>query len=117
MPRRPARSDLDVAQRTKLCFGNIHCIDEGAPGVDRNASLGRITHRPGLLINLLEHEMFVTALLGLDRVPVDALDMRLDLISFAISHSHSRAVHDRHFTIAEEKEITRMRKDCRNVRG
>src|SRR4029450_11104038 len=67
--------------------------------------------------NLLEHEMLVPALLGLDRIPGDALDAGREVVALPVGDLHPSTREPRHFAVAEEEEVARVREDRRDVRG
>jgi hypothetical protein len=72
--RGAAREDHDPAQVLDLLVGEPEALElELRAGPDAVAD--RLAHRVGLLVDLLEHEGLVPALLGLLVVPLDRLDL------------------------------------------
>src|SRR5499426_4624845 len=102
MPGRAAGRDLDVGEATELRAVNGHRVQEYAARVERDASLRGVADGARLLVNLLEHEMLEPALFGLDRVPVDALNLRLDLDSPPVGDARAGARQRDDLVVAQE---------------
>src|SRR5262245_43938135 len=117
MPGRAAGRDLDVGEATELRAVNGHRVQEYAARVERDAALRGVADGARLLVNLLEHEMLEPALFGLDRVPVDALNLRLDLRALPVGDADAATRQCYDFVVAQEEEVARVRQQRRNVRG
>src|SRR5262245_696290 len=117
MPGRAAGRDLDVGEASELRAVNGHRVKEYTARVERYAALRGVADGARLLVNLLEHEMLEPALFGLDRVPVYALDLRLDLRAPPVGDAHAAARQRDDFVVAQEENVARIRQQRRNVRG
>jgi hypothetical protein len=71
----------------------------------------------GLLVNLLEHEVLEPALLGHDRVPGDALGVRLDGVALEVRHAHRVLGEHGQLAVAEEEDVARVLEDGGHVGG
>src|SRR5262249_53003730 len=85
VPGCAAGGNLDVGEAAELRAVNSHRVQEYSARIQRDAALRGIAYGSRLLVNLFEHEMLEPAFFGLDRVPVDALDLRLDPRSLPVS--------------------------------
>ncbi len=70
-----------------------------------------------LFVDLLEHEVAVTALLGHDRVPHHAGDLPADLRAFEIGDLHSLIGQDRHLIVVQEQHIPGSVQDRGDIGG
>ena len=77
-----------------------------------------VADRQGLLVDLLEHEVLVTGLLGHARIPVNGPDLFVDLLS-GVQVSDLPAVigEDRHLPVVEKDHLTGIGEQGRDVRG
>ena len=80
LPARPAcqrgaaGGDGDLGGGAEVVVGDVHVVEEDVAGVEGDAAEGGVADGAGLLVDLLEHEVLVAGLFGLDGVPGDALD-------------------------------------------
>src|ERR1041384_5563008 len=103
MARGAAGGDLDRLEELEISFSEIlHVIEEHAAGIERDAAFDGFTNRARLLVNFLEHEMFEAALFRLNRIPGDALPLRLNGISVEVRHAHAVFCHHRDRRVGKE---------------
>ena len=77
----------------------------------------RVPHRPRLLVDLLEHEVAVAALLRLHRVPGDALGIALDGDARERRDPDARRRHRGDVAVLEEEEVARVGQQRGDVGG
>ena len=85
--------------------------------VERDASEDGVARGGRLLVDLLEHEVLVAALLRRDRIPHHALRRLRDRAPGVVGELDARARDDRHLLVAEEHDIARVAQDRRDVGG
>ena len=78
MPGRAARQQLHLVDRPEIVVGQRHLVEEHEAGVLRDTPEDGFAHGRRLLEDLLEHEVLVAGLFGLDGIPGDALRLLLD---------------------------------------
>ncbi len=76
-----------------------------------------VGHRPGLLVDLLAHEVGVAALLGRLHVPVDLQLGRLDHLAGQRRHPHRTGPQLHHLVVVEDPEAPGVPEQGRDVRG
>src|SRR5260370_29784088 len=74
VPGGSAGGDGDLGGGTELVGGDVEVVEEDFAGLEGDAAEGGVADGAGLLVDLLEHEVLVAGLFGLDGVPGDALD-------------------------------------------
>ena len=75
VPTGAAGGDGDLGAGAEIRVGELHLGEEDAAGVGGDAAEDGVADGAGLLVDLLEHEVLVAGLFGLDGVPCDALDL------------------------------------------
>ncbi len=113
--RRAAGEDDDPAQLAQLLVGHPEPfeLEPAAPG----AVADRLAQRVGLLVDLLQHEGLVAALLGALVVPVEH-DLVVDDLA-AVDVGEDGAVgRDRHdLAVVREEDGAGLAQECGGVRG
>ena len=115
--RRAARDQDDALD------GLRHLPVEPDVGEDDGAALGldAPAHRVGggarLLVDLLQHEVAIAALLGEDRVPLDAHGARSTGAPSRWRDLHAVARHHRDVLVLQDHDVARVRQDGRDVGG
>jgi hypothetical protein len=66
-------------------------------------------------VDLLQHEMPVAALLGLERIPGDALDRGDALVPLGVLDQDLVLGRDRHLAVGEEDDVARVDEDGGDV--
>ena len=113
--RRAAGDHIDAAQAAQIALIELHIVQHDAAVAD--PWIDRIAQGLGLVVNFLEHEVRIAALLRSGHLPLDVLG-RL---------AHGRAVcvielrgvlreHD-HIAVVEIHDAARIRQDGRDIRG
>src|SRR5260370_16863980 len=74
VPGGSAGGDGDLGGGTELVGGDVEVVEEDFAGLEGDAAEGGVADGAGLLVDLLEHEVLVARLFGLDGVPVYGLD-------------------------------------------
>src|SRR5438132_14145490 len=116
MQRRPAGSDLNRVKALEVGFCDVRkLVEKHATCVERDAAFDSFANGARLLVNLLEHEMLEAAFFRLDRIPGDALHLRLDRIAVEVSDAYRILRHHGDLTVAEKKDVSRVLKNGRNV--
>src|SRR5215471_7647817 len=103
MPARSAREDLDVFEAFPDCFGKSHIFQMDRIRVEREPSEHRVLDGNGLLIDLLEHEMLVAALLGHDRIPCNVLELGFASLACCIEKTNAVYCNDGNFMVIEKQ--------------
>src|SRR5713226_4706602 len=117
MPARATSNDAHLLKLAELLFGDLHIIQKNLSGVLGNSAEERVTHGPGLLENLLLHEMLVATLLRHDGVPGDMLRRALDRTSIMIHDPYALRGEHGDVTIGKEENLAGMLEEGRNVAG
>ena len=73
VPGGSAGGDGDLGGGAEFFFGDLHGLKKNLTCVQGNAAECGVADGAGLLVDLLEHEVLVAGLFGLDGVPEDAL--------------------------------------------
>ena len=115
VPRRAARQDGDLAQVLERVGRDVQILEEDLAAVERDAPEDGVAGRGGLLVDLLEHEVLVAALLRRDRIPQHALAGLRHLPARVVGEHDARAGDHRHLFVAEEHHVARVRQDGRDV--
>jgi hypothetical protein len=108
VPRRAAREDHHAVHLAEPRLGEGHLAEEHLAGLDRRPAQGRLAHGPGLLEDLLEHEVLVARLLGLDRVPRDALRGLFPRAAVGAGERRALARHHGHLAVVQEDHVARV---------
>src|SRR5712692_5655386 len=114
MPARATSNDAHLLKLAELLFGDLHFIQKNLSGVLGNSAEERVTHGPGLLENLLLHEMLVAALLRHDGVPGDMLRRALHRTTLMIHDAHALCGQHSNVAIGQEKDVACMFEQCRD---
>ena len=117
MPRRAARDDRDLLERAERLVGDIEVLEEDIAPVERDAAEDRVARGRRLLVDLLEHEVLVAALLRRDRIPEHSLGRLRDGAPGEVGELDARPRDDGHFLVAEKHDVARVREDGRDVGG
>ena len=106
--RRAAGDDddpLDLAQARVVDRAEVAEVD--AVGL-RRAVGDRLGHRVGLLVDLLEHEGLVAALLGHLLAPVDLLDLALDALAGGGEELDAVTAEDDELVVLDQLDLARV---------
>ena len=115
--------DVPHAIRTMRSMACVISRSSAMSGEDDGAALGlhAPAHRVGggarLLVDLLQHEVAVAALLGEDRIPLDADRGALDRRAVEMADLHSMARHHRQILVLEDDDVARVGEDGGDVGG
>ena len=101
----------------KRLRSDVQILEEDLAALERHAAENRVARGRGLLIDLLEHEVLVAALLRRDRIPQHALRRLGDRLAVVVGELDARARDDGHLFIPEEHDIASMGEDGRDVGG
>ncbi len=105
----PAGGEELVGDRAEVA--EVHAV------AARGAVGDRFGHRVGLLMDLLEHERLVAALLGHFGAPVDVLDGALDARAVGL-HEHDVVGRDHHdLVVLDQLDVARVGEEGRNRRA
>ena len=97
--------------------GELHLGEEDAAGVGGDAAEDGVADGAGLLVDLLEHEVLVAGLFGLDGVPGDALDAEGDGVGVEVGEGDAGGGEDGEFAVGEEVDVAGVVQDAGNVGG
>ena len=92
MPRRAAGQNHDPFNVTQHLIGDLDFLQEDLAAFDRRPAEDGFPHRPGLLEDLLEHEVLVSGLLGHDRIPRHARALLRDGTTGVVGELHAGGV-------------------------
>ena len=112
---RPACDDDDATEVTNLELGQADAVEHELAA--SRAVADRLADRFGLIVDLLQHERLVAALLGPFVVPVDRLDLLVLDFAAGVEESRSRRCDRDHFTFVDQLDATRLPQECRDRRG
>ena len=105
MPAHRLRIEVDVGQHD-------------VAGLGRDATAERVGDRARLLVDLLEHEVAVAALLRHDRDPTgSACGSRWTGSPSRVRDLHAVRGHHRHLAVLEDHHVARVGEDRRDVGG
>ncbi len=117
VPTGAAGDDAHLPEGGEFGGGDLHLLQEDAPGLLPDAAERGIAHGARLLEDLLQHEMLVAALFRFDRVPEDALHLALHGPAFEIGQPYSFGGQDGEIAVAQEEHVLGVREYGRNVAG
>ena len=117
VPAGSASGDVDFLRVLEFGFRDLHFVEEDVSGFLRNPSQRGVTHRAGLLVDFLEHEVLEAALFRHDRVPGHVLDLADDGLPVEVGELHAFGRNYGHVAVTEEKQVAGVIKDRRNVGG
>src|SRR5262249_40057747 len=117
MPTRTAGENADVLEAFPNFVAESDVFEMNAAGVQRKPSEDRVLDGDRLLVNLLEHEMLVAALLGHDRIPRDVLELRLAVRAGPVHELDSVACDNGNLIVVKKQNRSSVAKHRRNVRG
>ena len=111
MPRRAAGEDHNLLDGAQLVIRDVEL-----PQQDRAVFLGdapehRLLDDPGLLEDLLQHEMLVAGFLGHHRIPLDPMRHFRDRLPCEICEVHPCARDHRHLLVAQEDHVACVPED------
>ena len=101
----------------ELGVGDLHGLEEDVAGVERDAAEGGVADGARLLVDLLEHEVLVAGLLGLDGIPEDALDLQGQGLALEVGEGDAFAGEDGELAVGEEVDVAGVMQDAGNVGG
>src|SRR5262249_9083999 len=94
MPTGAAGGNGQLLQLADLVIADLHLVEEDLPTVLRDAAQRSVADSARLLVNFLEHEMLVAALLRHDWVPGNMLYLAHHRLAVKIHQPHSRRSDD-----------------------
>ena len=115
MPRGAARQQRDLVDRAQRGVRNIEVLEEDSPRIERHAPEDGVAAGRGLLVDLLEHEVLVAALLRRDRIPEHALRRLRDFTPRIVGELHAGAGDHRHLLVGEEDDVACVAQNRRNI--
>ena len=115
VPTGAAGGDGDLAGGAQFGVGEMHLGEEDAAGVGGDAAEDGVADGAGLLVDLLEHEVLVAGLFGLDGVPGDALDAEGDGVGVEVGEGDAGGGEDGEFAVGEEVDVAGVMEDAGNV--
>ena len=114
--RRAAGDQDDAREPAQLIPGEVQIRQEAVTGLGRDPPAEGVGDRPGLLVDLLEHEVAVPALLGHDRVPRDVRHRPLHRPAGERLEPDALPGHDGHLAVLENQDVAGVRQDGGHVR-
>ena len=119
MPARAAGQEHHaLARRLSSLGGRAQLLEMDLALVEADPPEQRVAHRARLLVDLLQHEVAVAALLGLHRVPGDALGRPRRPRRPVASVMRHRVGRDRHdLAVVQEEEVAGVGQEGRDVGG
>ena len=108
----PKQQDLAVAPQLLIGQGELSKRDRAVIG---QPPAHRVRDRLRRLVDLLEHEVRVAALLGLAHVPVDMDELGLDSRAVQRRHLGTKRRHRGHLSLTEHEHAFGVRDDGRDV--
>ena len=112
--RRPHAEQQDLAVAAQLLISKRE-LPKRDRAVIRQTPAHRVRDRLGRLVDLLEHEVRVAALLGLAHVPVDMDELGLDRRAVQRRHLGTKRRHRGHLPLTEHEHALGVRDDGRDV--
>ncbi len=117
MPARAAGEEEDALRSLQGGGGLAQLLEVDVPLLEVDPAEQGVARRPRLLVDLLQHEMAVTALLGLDRIPGDPLGLLGPGGAPAVGHHHRSRGHRDHVAVVQEEEVPGVGKEGAYVGG
>ncbi len=114
---RAARDQHDALDRAHGVGVEPHVGEDDAAGLGGDAAAEGVGDRARLLVDLLEHEVPIAALLRHDRVPEDLDRVALDGLALERRELDAARRHHRHLVVLEDHDVARVREDRRDVGG
>src|SRR4249920_1642164 len=116
MQRSAAGGDLDGSETFEILFTDVlHFVEKDAARVERDAAFYGFANGAGLLVNLFEHEVLEAAFFSLDRIPGDALHLRLDWIAREVGDAYRVFGHYGNLAVAKKENIASVFQNRRNI--
>ena len=112
--RRAAGGDRDAVDREQLLVGETR-VEHDLAALEPLAD--RLAQRVGLLVDLLEHERLVAALLGGVGVPRDGLGVALDAAALEIEQLRAVGRDHDELAVADELGLARVLEERDDVGG
>ncbi len=100
-----------------LLVGHLDRVEEDAGVLEVHAAGEGVLHGLGLLVDLLEHEVLVAALLRLDGVPVEAVDRALDRLALAVPDLDAFRGEPRDVAVLQEADVLGVDEERRRIGG
>ena len=123
LPARPLCHDVPQAAMVMLeafdqvFFGELEVGEEDFSAVERDAAEGGVADGAWLLVDLLEHEVLVAGLFGLDGVPGDSGRCSWVLDAFEVGVGDAGLGEDGDFAVVEEDDVAGVVEDAGDVGG
>jgi len=117
VPGGAAGGDGDLAGVAEVFVGDLHGFEEDFAGVEGDAAEGGVADGAWLLVDLLEHEVLVAGLFGLDGVPGDALDFEGEGVGVEVGEGDALLGEDGDFAVGEEVDVAGVVEDAGDVGG
>ena len=116
MPAGAAGGDGDVGGGAELLGGDLHVGQEDLAGFERDAAERGVADGARLLVDLLEHEVLVAGLFGLDGVPGDALDFQRERLAVEVGEGDAGGGEDGDLAILRGSGCCACGAGCRGRR-
>ena len=95
----------------------VHPLEEDLSRILREPTADRVPHGARLLVDLLQHEMLVAALLRQDGAPSHRLDGPLNRLPRQRRDLHSLLRENHHLSVVQEQHVPGVAEDGRDVGG
>ena len=113
---RTAGNDVDLVEGVEVICIPLELVHDDGLAVLRDALTHRVADCLRLLIDLLEHEVLVAALLSCLSIPVDLKDLLRHRLAAAVRDLDGILRDDSELTIVEDVGAARARDDGRDIR-
>ena len=117
VPARPAGQEHHPPHVLEPLGGLAQLLEMDAALFEADPSEQAVAHRARLLVDLLQHEVAIAALLGLHRIPGDALGSTGDHGPRRVLEGHRVGAHGHDLAVLQEQEVAGVGEEGGNVRG
>ncbi len=116
VPRRAARDDDDALERPHVVLRQLEAVEDDVALLEGGPAADRVGDRPGLLEDLLVHEVLVAILLRGHRAPLDLPRLAGDRLAVSpVDRDPARREH-RELALLEVDHVARVLEDRGHVR-
>ena len=117
MPRSARGHHLDLAEGAKIVFADLHFIEKYFSGIGGKTAQHGVTHRPRLLVNLLEHEMLEAALFREDGIPGDMLHPPAHRVRLKIGEVRATRGEHGNVAVGQKQQVAGVVQNGRDIAG
>ena len=111
--RRTTRNDVNIFNIPQTLIRQTVFLKHNR--IVLNTRLYRIAHCLGLLHDLLEHKVLITALFSRGQIPVDRLHLLFDHVAELVHYNHAVRTDDRNLVVVKDNVFLGTADDCRDV--